>query len=308
MEHNYCYMSFLTRDPYLLYTISLWHSWKEMGCRYPFKVMITDTLGQSSIDIMDKLGIEYFMVDTKEFDKIFAVSKIKPAWKECFKKLALFKQYDYDRILYLDSDTYMTKNMDCLFDSYQEGTLTCTGRWGQWKEKVTKLLGGMFVLHPNEEDYNRILKLLDEILNNEHADVKQLTPETTNDEHILSEVFKGRLNPIDQEWQYNPHPFNQRDIEWDKIALVHIATPKDKWFKEGRFINNDVKMPYSKYDYAMCYWYFNKMDDVVRLYGLDKMRDDMKILTPTDPIDMTKIELRKPKPKKDSSNDMETLW
>ena len=96
--------------------------------------------------------------------------------------------------------------------------------------------------------------------------------------------------------------------EWDKIALVHVATPKDKWFKEGRFINNEVKMPYSKYDYAMCYWYFNKMDDVVRLYGLDKMRDDMKILTPTDPIDMTKIELRKPKPKKDSSEDMETLW
>ena len=53
-----------------------------------------------------------------------------------------------------------------------------------------------------------------------------------------------------------------------------------------------LKMPYSEYDYAMIYWYFHKLDEVVKLYNLP-----YEILKESSDIDMSKIPLKLPKEK-----------
>lgn len=286
------YITFLTNDPYVLYTVALWHSWKLTNSKYDFYAVTTNTLGKSSLDLFDRLGINHFEVDVSEFDALVSKSKVQKNWIEALKKLAIFKLYDFEHLVFLDCDTYMTQNMDELFDM---PTLTCTGRYSCDPSKgITNILSGMLGFEPNEEDYKHIMEVVDNVVNYRYEN-KQLQPENTNDEHILNESFIGRMHGLHCGYQYMPHVFNRHDISWDQIYLVHSGGPKSKWWTEERFINNvGLKCPLSDYDYNMIYWYFNKLDEVVDLYELP-----FKITKRTPAVDMTTIPLKLPKEKKE---------
>lgn len=43
-------------------------------------------------------------------------AKTRKAWQDVLTKLRLFEQYQYDKILFLDSDTIITRRMDGIFE------------------------------------------------------------------------------------------------------------------------------------------------------------------------------------------------
>lgn len=272
------YITLLSNDEYFLYTMALWHSWKEVRSKYPLTIIAADNLSDWIIEKMNTLDMNYIRVDMTDFDEIFNKAKVAKNWREAFRKLIIFKLTQFDKVIFLDSDTIMVKNMDHLFDMPM---LTCTGRYNSKSDDVKALLSGMFVCDPNLEDYNKILTTISNVINGEYEE-KGLTLQYVNDEHILSEVFKGRMNGLPCSYQWMPHVFNRGVVPWSDIYLVHIGAPKKKWFTEDRFINNEVTKPFSPFDYNMIYWYFNKLDEVVNMYDLN-----FKILKRADPVDMT---------------------
>jgi len=275
------YVTLLSNDEYFLYTVALWHSWKQVDSKYPLKVITTEKLSPWVFDKMKELNMDYMTVDTSDFDEIFDKAKIRKNWKEAFRKLTIFKLIDYEKMVFLDCDTIMVKNMDGLFDMPM---LTCTSRYNSPGKDVKALLSGMFVFDPNMEDYNKILQVIKNVIDGKYIDNKELSLEAVNDEHVLSEVFKGRMHGLGCNWQWMPHVFNRCDVPWDTIYLVHIGAPKKKWFTEDRYINNNVSKPYSQFDYNMIYWYFNKLDEVVELYKLP-----FEITKKTENVDMSRV-------------------
>lgn len=274
------YITLLSNDEYFLYTMALWHSHKNINSKYPLTIIITNNLSKWVIDKMDELNMNYLNVDTSDFDEIFNKSKVAKNWREAFRKLIIFKLTQFEKAIFLDSDTIMNKNMDHLFEMPM---LTCTGRYNTQSNNIKTLLSGMFVFEPNLIDYNKILNVISNVINGKYID-KKLTLNYANDEHILSEVFKGRMNKLDCTYQWMPHVFNRGLVAWNQIYLIHIGAPKKKWFSETRFINNKVSKPFSEFDYNMIYWYFNKLDEVVDLYNLP-----YKITNRTEKIDMNKF-------------------
>ena len=97
MESKKAYITFLSRplgqatdsDPYVLYTIALWHSWKLTNSKYDFYVIMTDTLTPKSVEMMHNLGIKTITITTNEFDDLVKGSKDKKNWIEALKKLAI---------------------------------------------------------------------------------------------------------------------------------------------------------------------------------------------------------------------------
>lgn len=274
------YITLLSNDEYFLYTVALWHSYKNINSKYPLTIIITESLSSWVIDKMNSLNMNYIKVNTSDFDEIFNKSKVCKNWREAFRKLTVFKLIQFDKIIFLDCDTIINKNMDFLFDM---STLTCTGRYNTQSDEVKSLLSGMFIFEPNLDDYNKILNTISNVIAGKYLD-KHLTLKYVNDEHILSEVFKGRMHGLKCNYQWMPHVFNRGVVAWEDIYLVHIGAPKKKWFTKDRFINNDVSKPFSEFDYKMIYWHFNKLDEVVDLYNLP-----FEIIKRTEKIDMSKF-------------------
>ena len=274
------YITLLSNDEYFLYTVALWHSHKNVNSKYPLTIIITEKLSKHIISKMNLLGMNYMYVDTSDFDDIFNKSKISKNWKEAFRKLTVFKLTQFEKMIFLDCDTIMVKNMDHLFEY---DTLTTTSRYNSKSKKIRTLLSGMFVFEPSLTDYNNILETISNVIDNKYSN-KHLTINYANDEHILSEVFKGRMHKLDCVYQWMPHIFNRGTVLWKDIYLVHIGAPKRKWFSTTRFINNEVSKPFSEFDYSLIYWYFNRLDEVVILYNLP-----YNITTKTDIVDMTKF-------------------
>lgn len=300
----------MTRDSYLPFTVALWDSWKKVESKYPFVVAIDNQITEECKNKMKELGMEYILIDTSDVDELVSKSKVQGNWREALKKLSIFKLYQYEKLVFLDGDTYMLKNMDSLFDM---PVFTTTGRYNTYHpETVTTILGGLFVFEPNEKDYQAILNLIDDVVEN-RSDNKKFSVEKFNDEHCLSYIYRDRLNMLGCEWQYMPHEFNIRDIGWNELYLYHSGRAKGKWLGKRSFSTNDIKYPLSDYDKATIIWYCNMLDDINEKYKLGYTPQEK-----SDPIDpstvVLKIPLRKErkKSKQQDINDQTTtlfdLW
>ena len=280
------YITLMTKDSYLPFTVALWDSWKKVESKYPFVVAIDNQITEGCKNKMKELGIDYILIDTSDVDELVSKSKVQGNWREALKKLSIFKLYQYEKLVFLDGDTYMLKNMDSLFDM---PVFTTTGRYNTYHpETVTTILGGLFVFEPNEKDYQAILNLIDDVVEN-RSDNKKFSVEKFNDEHCLSYIYKDRLNMLGCEWQYMPHEFNIRDIGWNELYLYHSGRAKGKWLGKRSFSTNDIKYPLSDYDKATIIWYCNMLDDINEKYKLGYTPQEK-----TDPVDPSTVELRIP--------------
>ena len=70
------YITLLSNDEYFLYTVALWHSYKNINSKYPLTIIITESLSSWVIDKMNSLNMNYIKVDTSDFDEIFNKSKV----------------------------------------------------------------------------------------------------------------------------------------------------------------------------------------------------------------------------------------
>ena len=280
------YITLMTKDSYLPFTVALWDSWKKVESKYPFVVAIDNQITEECKNKMKELGMEYILIDTSDVDELVSKSKVQGNWREALKKLSIFKLYQYEKLVFLDGDTYMLKNMDSLFDM---PVFTTTGRYNTYHpETVTTILGGLFVFEPNEKDYQAILNLIDDVVEN-RSDNKKFSVEKFNDEHCLSYIYRDRLNMLGCEWQYMLHEFNIRDIGWNELYLYHSGRAKGKWLGKRSFSTNDIKYPLSDYDKATIIWYCNMLDDINEKYKLGYTPQEK-----SDPIDPSTVALKIP--------------
>ena len=287
------YITLMTKDSYLPFTVALWDSWKKVESKYPFVVAIDNQITEECKNKMKALGMEYILIDTSDVDELVSKSKVQGNWREALKKLSIFKLYQYEKLVFLDGDTYMLKNIDSLFDM---PVFTTTGRYNTYHpETVTTILGGLFVFEPNEKDYQAILNLIDDVVEN-RSDNKKFSVEKFNDEHCLSYIYRDRLNMLGCEWQYMPHEFNIRDIGWNELYLYHSGRAKGRWLGKRSFSTNDIKYPLSDYDKATIIWYCNMLDDINEKYKLGYTPQEKSDFIDPSTVDL-KIPVRKERKK-----------
>jgi lipopolysaccharide biosynthesis glycosyltransferase len=87
--------------------------------------------------------------------------RTNPRWRVNYSKLHLWEMVDYDKILYVDLDTIIMKNLDVLFSldvsqfylgSHDYGKYTSIGS--------TKMNGGVFLMKPNPDVFQALLDMM----------------------------------------------------------------------------------------------------------------------------------------------------
>ncbi|KAH8750442.1 nucleotide-diphospho-sugar transferase [Hyaloscypha finlandica] len=79
---------------------------------YPFVVLVTKDVSERKKNRLVKDGAEVIVVEKLSLEW----AKVRKQWQDVLTKLRLFELVQFDKVLFLDSDTIITKRMDGIFD------------------------------------------------------------------------------------------------------------------------------------------------------------------------------------------------
>lgn len=159
---NYSYISLLTNDFYTYGVALLVESMKRVNTQYPLHVLITNNVSEAAREMVRQLGVTFEIVDTisvtdeiNEYNKTIN-APLAATWKDCWTKYRIFDLTQFDKIVFLDADIMVLKNLDHLFDlphmtSALDGEYF--GLWKGWPHFNT----GVLVIEPNHELFEDIL-------------------------------------------------------------------------------------------------------------------------------------------------------
>ena len=107
--------SLITNTDYLSGLLTLDYSLKKQGTKYPLVALYTDTFPPQGHRALDTRGIPKQRVNylLPSIPKDFSND---PRFYDCWSKLTPFSLTQYDRVVQLDSDMTVFKNMDELMD------------------------------------------------------------------------------------------------------------------------------------------------------------------------------------------------
>lgn len=158
------YLTFLSTDNYIYYILALWHSWKKTNSKFPLYCVVTDTVSEDTLAILNKISLPYIKVETTPFTEIslkMMEAKMVGKYVNALAKLSIFNMTQFDKCVFLDSDLVIYHNIDDLFDkpewSAVEDCLPVHKRPQKYILGESSFCSGMFVFKPDYSFYKKIM-------------------------------------------------------------------------------------------------------------------------------------------------------
>ena len=220
------------RDSYLMGVQALLRSLRGVGAAHPLAVMFTaDTLSEAAVQALtlegaEMLAVERYLPDGAAHDP--AQYKLS-LYAECWSKLRMWEQAQYQRLVYLDADTVVLRNLDHLFDLPGDGLYAvgdCAfGRATEAERRACPFFrhgrphyfnAGFFCMTPSQSEFKRFGRLL----SSRAVEIGGFA-----EQDFLNAVYGASFTPLP--WHYNAqkgilrhHPglFSLRHA-----AVIHVS-------------------------------------------------------------------------------------
>ncbi|CAG9460727.1 unnamed protein product [Pedinophyceae sp. YPF-701] len=236
-DRAFAYATLLTRDGYLPGALCLQRSLRLARCQHPLLVLHTDTLSDAAVRQLEQEGCKMVRVD-RYLPADMDPSQYKLSlYAECWTKLRLWDLEQYSRIVYLDADMAVTRNIDELFDlppGFYAVPDCSYGRQSQEERDKCPLFhadaagayfnAGMFVMAPSRAEAARFERLLRS---------GEVRVGGFAEQDFLNEIYAG-------EWRALPVAFNAQKFirmhhpdlfDVDSVAIIHYTDAKP-WHRE----------------------------------------------------------------------------
>jgi len=231
-----CYMTLVMSDNYLPGAMVLGHSLIDAGCKKELVALVT--LNTLSVDVVDELKVccpLYYAAPnaSQTIYRLLPVDRIanpkpanlflmgRPDLLFVFTKIALWRQTEYSKVVYLDADIVVLQNLDHLFDL--DVSFAAAPDIG-WPDAFNT---GFMVLSPSMSEYWALLALAQSGDSFDGADQGLLNQYYQHKSwHRLSFTYNCTPN-AEYQWEpaYRYHKSN--------IKAVHFIG-KDKPWMRGR--------------------------------------------------------------------------
>jgi len=249
---NYSYVSLLANDKYLNGSLVLNYSLQKTNPKYPFLLLISDKdVSDKTIKTVESHGIKYKIV--KKLDNLFRFRRKNFFYSYTHTKLQIFDQTQFDKIVYLDSDMLVCKNIDELFNKQHMSAVPEISKF----TKITDYIGsshfimntGLMVIKPRKPLYNKICKLHDKTKDFSPTDqevINRFFPNWKNRKKLhlnrIYNIYPGLITKAKELYEYDvietPN-ITERELKSDKtIKIVHYVYEKKPWM--------DFKFPLNK--------------------------------------------------------------
>lgn len=159
MNYTYCY--YIDDDSRFAELVVSLTSLMETKPKYPIACMVGKYVKKETRDFLTDI-FNVNVIDVSDVDlseKIYDTNGVLVSDCNCSGKMALYRLNQYDKIVYLDTDTLIVKNIDELFQE-PDGSMAryC------WDEKQ-RLNGGILVCVPNDDTNNAFKKYIADSVN-----------------------------------------------------------------------------------------------------------------------------------------------
>ena len=116
---NKSYITVLSTENYLKGVLCLIESLKRTNTKYPISVLVTDNISSTIEGVLKQNKVNVIRKN-----KVCVPKSIKMKnqmgnfehWTNTFDKLQIFELTEFQKLVYLDSDMYVRKNIDELFE------------------------------------------------------------------------------------------------------------------------------------------------------------------------------------------------
>ena len=146
MNKNCAFVSIITTDDYLPGLLVLYKSLMATDTAYPFLTLLTKNISAKTISELKKHHIPHKIIG--ETIKNPTNVNHHHRWFPTYSKLHVFNQTQYNKIVYLDVDMLILRNIDELF-KHKHMSATNAGGMLPRKSSWTHLNSGLFVLEPS---------------------------------------------------------------------------------------------------------------------------------------------------------------
>lgn len=191
--NNYSYITLLSDDSYIYGIILLHETLKSTNAKYPLTVLVTSNVSKPILCLLDQLNLKYKIISPIYNVKILEFNqKINPAlaktWSYCLSKFEIFNMTEYDKVLFLDADIMILKNLDHIFQ-YPHMTSALDGEYFNIWPDNPHFNSGILLIEPNKDEYQKLLTFAtSEAIDNWHRD------ECFADQEILNMYYSDWIN------------------------------------------------------------------------------------------------------------------
>ena len=230
------YLTALTNERYLPGCLALVKSLKEVKTKYDIAIMIPESREDILMSKLYEWGIiqaGVFILTQPDVTLPESLEIKEYYWKDTFFKLQVAACTDYDKIILLDCDQMVVKNLDHLFKK-DNMTATTAGRCMHpgWVD----LNSGLLVIEPSEELYDRLMKTIEPAIKWKYSEGKHV-----GDQDVFIMAFKEWRNKPEL---YIPETYNvffgminalcdKEHVTPDDFYMIHFPGAVKPWDKSN---------------------------------------------------------------------------
>jgi alpha-N-acetylglucosamine transferase len=109
------YLSVITTDDYAVGAVALWESLRATKPQHGLVVVLTKTVSEACEKALRRAGLTTLRLD-RQLQRPQKSESALRHWDNTFGKLLMFELSQYEKIVYLDSDMLVLRNLDHLFE------------------------------------------------------------------------------------------------------------------------------------------------------------------------------------------------
>ncbi|MCP9237286.1 glycosyltransferase [Lewinella sp. JB7] len=238
------YVSLVSTDDYVDGLLCMAMSLLDTQPRYPLVVMTSPRLSPEAVGRIEGFGLATLpLTDRYRLPDHVREKNEVPRWLGTFAKLEMFELTQYAKIVFLDADMLVTRNLDHLFDCPHPSAAVYQARvppFEHWNFPNT----GLLVISPRRGLGQEIFATWPTV----HQQF-----ETFSEQNLIHEYFRGifreRRGPWEISVMYNACAFildkiirqenlnlNLRQPDDRTVAVVHFTSPNKPWAMSLSFL------------------------------------------------------------------------
>lgn len=204
---------------------------------YPFLVLLTPDISTKTISDLEKQHIPYKIVNRK-INNPTDVDR-DHRWFPTYSKLHVFNQNQYDRVVYLDVDMLILRNIDELFE-HKHMSATNAGGMLPKKSSWTHINSGLFVLEPSHKLFEDMVSKVGKIEKIESGGTID-KPKYGSDQDFLNAYYPDWPNIDDLHLDHKYNIFHYYFDEYNKlfgytiedgvkpVSVIHYSSYLKPW-------------------------------------------------------------------------------
>ena len=239
----FAYVSVLSTEGFVPGVLVLWESLKRTNPRYEFYLLVTQGVSAECEHGLRSLGLNVLRDDSDVLSSSELVD-VDHRWRHTFDKIKIFRLLDFEKIVYLDADMYVCRNIDALFDKPHFSAVENRGNQ-DWLDGRRYFNSGLMVVEPRVDDFHAITALIEPTIRrcldagiacgDQNVLNMYVADWPNHDELHLEDGYNVFWGSLDRHLSQSNFTLRDEGVGRRGVSVVHFTGKSKPWVKKTEY-------------------------------------------------------------------------